>query len=377
MVWLFIKSDVKRYFRDKGNIVMAILCPVIFTFILSNAFGSFMNNKFEISPFSIGYTISDKNPLKNNLNELKKELKKEKITLVETSKSAALKEIGNDKLSGFVEFTDDGYKFYKNDSRSIDTGIFESVLQSISYETGTYTELYKVFAQLKINPSARQGSQSKTLLTVKKLDTIPQPSALTYYGIVMIINILCFTALSSPTLINNDRKLKINQRIALTSINPFAVFTGRVISALTSGVLQISIGISASVLLLRVNFGPKVPLVIGVMLLFSFAVSSFGVMLGYLIKNMAVTRIIVFAGSFFLNFFGGSYVQYIYQSGDTLELMKKTPLYYINRCLVELATQGSSSVLPTALVIIFSTIIGSVLIGAFVYSRREGKLCIN
>lgn len=377
MIWFLIKSDIKRYFRDKAGVAMTIFCPVIFIFILSNAFGSYMNNKFEISPFSIGYTISEKSPLYNNFDDLKKELKKEKITLVETGKSEAMKDIAGDKLSGFVEFTDDGYKFYKNDNRSIESGIFEGVLQSISYTTGTYSEMYKVFEQLGINPAARQGTQSGMLLTVKKLDSIPQPTALTYYGIAMIITTLSFSAFGAPSIINEDRQRKINKRIGLTQIRPLAVFASRMISSSIAGVMQISIGILASIILLQVDYGAKFPLVIGIMLLFSISVSALSTMLGYLIKNIAVSRMIVSAGMTFLNFLGGSYVPYIYTSGIALNLMKKTPFYYINRCLVELASQGSSSVLSTALLIIFGVIIVSGLIGAFAYSRREGRLCAN
>jgi ABC-2 type transport system permease protein len=377
MIWLYIKSDVKRYFRDKGNLVLSIAFPIIFIFILSNAFGSYMNNKFELSPFSVGYTITQKSPIYGSMDEIKKALKNEKITLVSLDKTDALKQISSDKLAGFVEFTDTGYKFYKNGDLSIDSGIFDSVLQSISYSTGTYTEMYKVLAQYKAAPPAQNQIESANLFTVNKLPTIPQPSALTYYGIVMIIQMLCISAIAAPAMIDTDRKSKTNQRVALTKINPFAVFTSRVISSVISGALQISIGIVASILLLKVDYGSKFPLVIGIMLLFSVAMSSVGVMLGYLIKSIAVTRTLVFAFTWVLNFFGGSYMQYIYVNGTLLNIMKKTPLYYVNRSLVELATQGSSSVLPTALIIIFSTIVGSILIGAFVYSKREGRLCAN
>ena len=374
MFWIYLKSDLKRELRDRISLIMMIAFPVILIFILSNAFSSIMSSKFVLTPFSVGYSITQKSVLGGSMDEIQKSLKDVKISLVKTDKATALNEISNNKLAGFVEFTDTGYKFYSNDNMSIDSGIFQSVLQSISYSTGTYTEMYKVLAQYKAAPPQQN---SDTLYTVKKLVAEPFPSSLTYYGIVMLINVLCFAAVGTANMIHDDRQRNINKRVALSKINSYSVFLGRVISSTLSNMLQISAAIICSVLLLNVNFGSKYPQVIGLILLFSVTANSVSIMLGYLLKNMTVTRSIVYALSFFLNFFGGSFMQFYYASGSYLSIMQKTPIYYINRSLVELATRGSSSYLPTAIVIMVSTIAGSLLIGGIAFSRREGKLCNN
>lgn len=374
MFWTFLKSDLKRELRDKVGLIMIIVFPIILIFILSNAFGSLMNSKFVLSPFSVGYSMSQNSTLGGSMSEIQKSLKDVKISLVKTDKSSALKQISDNKLAGYVEFTDAGYKFYSNDNMSIDSDIFQSVLQSISYSTGTYTEMYKILAQYKT--SAPQPT-TRSLFTIKKLEAEPFPSALTYYGIVMLINILCFSAVGTSNMIHDDRQLNISQRIALTKVNPFTVFFGRVVSSTLSNILQISAAIICSVLFLKVNYGSSYPLVIGLVLLFSITANSVGIMLGYLLKNISVTRSIIYALSFFLNFLGGSFMQYFHASGSFLSLIQKTPIYYINRSLVEIATRGSSDVLPTALVIMVSTIAVSLLIGGFAFSRREGRLCNN
>jgi ABC-2 type transport system permease protein len=367
---IYLKNELKIQLRDKVSLVMLIAFPIILIFILSSAFGSMMNNKFELSPFSVGYSISLKSPIAGSMDEIEKSLKDVKITLVKLDRTAAMKEISNNKLAGYVEFTDTGYKFYSNDNTSIDAGIFSSVLQSISYQTGTYTELAKVLAQYRAAPPAQA-----TLFTVEKLPALPFPSALTYYGIVMLISVLCFAATNPSGSIHQNRINNINKRVALTRINPYAVFFGKVVCTTISSIIQISVTILCLVFLLKVNFGSRYPIVIGMILLFAVVVNSVGIMLGYLLKNMAVTRTIIFALSFFLSYFGGCYVQYVYVAGSMLSLMQKDPLYYINRSLVELATRGSSSFTPTALIIMGSTILGSLLIGGVAFSRREGRLC--
>ncbi len=378
MFLVYLKSDLKRQLRDRTGWVMSVIFPLLLIFILSNAFGTLMNKTFELSPFSIGYSVTQKSPLSHSLSGLKKELTSYKITLVETTKADALKHISDNNLAGYIDFTDTGFQYYSNDNMNIDSSIFESVLQSISYSTGTYAESAKVLADYGAKPANSHASgQLGSLLTVNKLAAEPFPSALTYYGLVMLINILCYSAVGTVNMIHEDRQLGINRRIGLTRIGPLAVFWGRIISSTLMNLMQIGATMLMSTLLLGVNYGSQYPFVIALVLLFAVTANSVSIMLGYLVRNAAISRTLIYAISFFLNFFGGSYTQYLYASGRLLRMMQDTPLYYINRCLVEIATRGSSSMLPDALTIMLSSIVISLVIGGVAFSRMEGRLCNN
>jgi ABC-2 type transport system permease protein len=377
MLWLFAKNDLKRFFRDKMGMFMLIIFPVLLIFILSSAFSSTMNKSFKLEPFSVGYSITQNSPLYGSINTITDGLIKQKITLIKMDKGSALREITNRKLAGYVEFSGNSYIFHKSDDMKISASIFESILSSISYTTGTYSGMYKYFADNKIKPNDNQNinSASKNLLQIEKIKVEPAPSSMQYYGIVMLINTLTFSLVAGAAIINNDRKRRVNLRIGLTKVSPIIIFFARTLSSVVTSMLQITIAIIASILLLKVDFGTHYIQVFLLILLYSATVSTLGVALGYLIKSLSITRTIVFAASFFLNFFGGSYTPYVFAVDDFLSLMKKTPLYYINRSLVEITTKGYSNLVSTAVTIEVSVIVISLLIGILAYSRREARLC--
>ncbi len=377
-LWLVLKNDIKRSFRDKVGWIMMVLFPIIMIFILSSAFGSIMNKNFKMEPFTVGYSIANDSPLSNSLPKIISDLKKEKITLEGMQKDSAIKDVNSGSIAGYVEFSKSGYTFYKNDGTSISAGIFESILKSISYSTGTYTELAKKLNELKLNGDKfNMPPDGKSYAEVKKLDVPAFPSSLDYYGVVMIVNTIAFGIVMGPSLINYDRKRRASLRMSLTPTNPFVFFTAKLVCSFIMSIVQIAVVVVSSRLLLGVTFGPNPLLVIGVLMLFAIAANAFGVMLGYLFSNIGITRMIIFMAAFFFNYFGGSYMQYLYVDDNTLNIMKKFPLYYINRAMVEVTTTGSSSVLSTAILIISVMFLISVPLGALIYSRKEAKVCMQ
>ena len=89
--------------------------------------------------------------------------------------------------------------------------------------------------------------------------------------------------------------------------------------------------------------------------------------------NIVVTIIAVFAAVWFAGFFGGSFETYMY-SVHPMEVKLASPIYHINRSLVELSCMGHSDYISSAcfysIAIIVVCSIVAVIAGTL---RKRGK----
>ena len=139
--------------------------------------------------------------------------------------------------------------------------------------------------------------------------------------------------------------------------------------AVTIGTMTITILVCIG--LFDIAWG-NIPWSILILLLAIFAAISFGLFLYYLFDNLAVSIVGLFTIVWLMGFAGGSFETYMFSSCP--EWIKHlSPIYYINRTLVEYSCMGKSDyTMPCILYMIVLTVIctaGALLIGRM----RRGK----
>ena len=91
-----------------------------------------------------------------------------------------------------------------------------------------------------------------------------------------------------------------------------------------------------------------------------------------LFDNMAVAIVSMFMILWFMGFVGGSFETYMYSS--VLDTIKElSPLYYLNRTLVELSTMGESNYLKPCVIYMLAMVIICVPVGILLTGRRKEK----
>ncbi len=363
-------SDVKRRLRSKIDLIMILVFPLVMIFILSNAFSKIMDKEFTLEPFTVGYSIHEDNLLARELPSIRDELSGSGITLLEIDETQGRAMVADGAIAGYVNFGANDTKYIKSPTLTVSADVFEGILQQIVYETGTYVAGYR-YAHARGMTELPQATQET--LPARQLDVEPMPTSTQYYGVAMIVNNIVFVIVGAPMLISEDRKRRANIRMALSGANPFAIFFSRVFSMMAFGVLSTAVVMIGAKLLLNIDFGSQWATLAAVIMGFTVLAYTFGVMVGYAIKNMALAQTIVFLFGFLCNFMAGCYQPYMYANDSLLRLMEYTPVYYILRAAVELSTKGESAYLGTAAAIIGIGTVACTALGLLFYRKTEGK----
>ncbi len=379
MLFTLVKNNTKLLIRSKVGFIFMCLLPIALIFILTSAFSGYMGEKVEIESFSVGYSITSKSYTKDYFDVLKKEFEGQGMFLTLMDKEEGIKALASDKIVSYIVLGDELCTIYNKEGIDIKAMIFESSLQAGMAPLDGFKIVRNYTAERQMNLDVQRSFQwdelSKrsrlSLIKREKLAADPVPKAKDYYGIVQIIFIIWFGVSSAVTLSTIERKNKILARISLTNVRPITLFLGKFIPNSISTSIQVGIAIIVSTLLLKVNWGEYPALSFGLLLMQVMAVSAFGTMLTVMIKNSTIITLFMYMGAFTFGFIGGSFQTYMYNFIDE-RIVRLSPLYYMNRTLVELSTKGESAYLMTTFIMLLIIIIVSVSIGlSLMYIRRE------
>lgn len=168
---------------------------------------------------------------------------------------------------------------------------------------------------------------------------------------------------------NEERKCGFKKRISLTNASPLIIMLGRIIPVTILVAIQVLIASIASTILMGVNWGPNIIISVLIIMLEIVASTSVGLAVSMVIKNQVITNVLIIVASFFMGFIGGSFQTYMYNFVSE-KVSGVSPLYYLNRTLVEFATSGSSAYTMKAVLYMAVLIVLSLIIGTFMQSRE-------
>lgn len=327
MIGYLIKNNIKLMLRNKWIIVVMLLGPVFVIAILSSAFEDLMKSYEEVDAFYVGYSVEQPGIFADYMEQIKEAGEESDIVFTEYPEGNPEELMHKNGLAGFVEFGNDRYVLYQSSDYKIEGITLEYFIS-------------RIIGQAAGN-MLQADAAPKMDLPVKELDYMPAVNSKDYYGIVYIVYFIWCGIVCISGVLSSEKKNGISKKFQVSPVSGTNLFLSKWIpcAAVIAG------GMTVTVLVCVWMFGIKwgnILWSILILLLAVMAATAFELFIYYIFENLAVTIVVVFTVVWIMGFVGGSFETYMFSSIP--EWIKRlSPIYYIDRVLVEYSCMGESS----------------------------------
>lgn len=344
MLFTSIKNNLKLILRNKVLIISMMLAPVGVMWVLSGVFEDMLHIYSETDTMQIAYSVDDDSPYKGFLDQMKNENSMEGIEInrYQVDETQIESVIKNNDIAAFLLIGSDSYTIYEYNKYKNQLGIIENVI------TTMFEEIQNIS---KMDIEKKKVSYSE----IVTIDVIPMPSSFDYYGIIELTYFAMCGVVTISMVVGSERKNRIIRRMQVARVSNFKVYLAKLIPC----TLGISIELIGAMVLSHIIVGNRFgnyPETIGILFLLAVASSAYGILALHIVKNLAVSVIIVFSSVWFMGFYGGSFQNYMMNTAPDI-FVKLSPMYYVNRTLVEFRTMGHSSYALPAVCILIGMIV--------------------
>lgn len=354
---IIIKNNLKLMLRNKIMIFAVIVSPVLVVAALSNAFHNLLDQAENANEFEVGYQMTENSLFSEYEEILHSQLEEEGISLRKYNGEVPEKIVEDGQVEVFIDFGDEDYHIYGADKNELQVRAIQCVM---------FLMTENVKAYLNGPPSVQKD------LEVKELATTETAGAQDYYSIIEVVYFLSLCVIFLSMIIQAEKGNHILARFRVGNAGNAVLYFGKMIPCvLMAWAIQILITGGLVTVMFDVTWGK--PLIsILILCLEAAAFTAFGMIFMLLFRNMAVSIGSMFMFLWFMGFFGGTYETYMYSSVPDA-IKELSPLYYLNRTLVELSTMGESSYLVPCIVYMLVMIIICVPVGILLTGRRKEK----
>lgn len=348
MFLALIKKEYKQFTRNKGNVFMLFLFPIILITVLSAGLKDMMNDSDvfkEDGNSSIVYYTSDENCKYN-------EGFKQFIDGVEDSISVEFKntesldsvkeEVDNYKALAYINVTDNGFDFYSSaKGEKSKTKIFKSILNSVidKYAAMTTIGEYNPRAFMNFVQNQYDSYLQKTEDDTKDL------SSSEYYTFAELGLIILYVSTTVAESVYREKSLTTINRIRLSKVKEGALIASKVFFGTIISLVQTFVVYIYSTFALNVDWGKSTFKFILMFVALGFFVSALGAVLGILANNWEGVSGTLNGIIIAVCFLGGCYcpLQNIISIPVANKLMNLSPTYWINNSVGSLLRDVDSN----------------------------------
>ena len=351
-MWILIKNNIRLLLRDRVNLTLLCLLPFFMMGILGVAFPYITGEALKVGNFEIGYSASNAPQWFANFKEEAQALN---IQCIDLTKEKGIERVNEGKSAGFIGFQGEDYTLYRSHQMTFNQLIIEELL-----------EQYK-------GSAIEEGDYSQKVATIKLQKSLI-PSSKDYYGIVETVLAIWLSMYLPICLENKERKNAIYKRINPKNLGTLELLGARWLSTLVCTLLEVGFIILVEACFFQIQWGQRWPLSMGLLFLGILAANSLGTLLSVLIRTSLISYVVVYISTWFYGFLGGNCQSYMVKLLPE-KVMSYSPLYFMNRTLVELSYKGSSRYFGKTLFIFISLAIVSCFISFIAMNdqlNREG-----
>ena len=350
---VIIKNYLKLIFRNKVMIIVVPIATVLVVAALANAFHTLLDTNDDVADFKMGYEIQEDSKYAFIEDIMMSSFEEQGVETVEYEHGNPEDLISNGSVDVYVTFDRDSYHIYGDDKKEFQVRIVQYVLFNVDKSMDTmFTD------------------SSSNNVSISSLETIKTSEAENYYGIIEIVYFLSLCTVFLSLIFQTERQSSIGIRFCVAKAGSFTRYMSKYISCLVIAVLIQVFLVSGIVLLLfDVTMGNPV-VFFGILILTAIAFTAFGLVFFLLFNNMAVSIGLLFMTLWFAGFVGGTFETYMY-TAITEPIKRLSPLYYVNRTLVETSVNGSSSYLMPCIVVLLAMTVICMLLGIFITSLKK------
>ena len=355
-VGIIIKNNLKLMLRNKIMIFVVIVGTVLVVAALSNAFHNLLDQAENEDEFEVGYQMTENSLFAEYEERLYSQLEENGVSFIRYNGVMPSKIVEEGQVQVFIDFDDEDYHIYGGSKNELQ-------VRTIQYIMFLITERAKAY---------RNGAVSVEDLEVKELAATRTAGAQDYYSIIEIVYFLSLCVVFLSVIIQSEKGNHIPARFRVGNAGDGVLYLGKMIPCVLMAVgTQILITGGLVTVLYDVDWGKPLTSFL-ILCLEAVAFTAFGMVFMLLFDNMAVAIGSMFMILWFMGFVGGSFETYMYSSvPDTIKEL--SPLYYLNRTLVELSTIGESNYLKPCVIYMLAMVIICVPVGILLTGRRKEK----
>ncbi len=361
MIRYLVKNNFKLMMRSATNILLYIVTPIILVAMLSSAFGDMMEKYESGDSVKAGYRL-EAAAGSEIIDYIKPVAEEENINLYEYSDGDIEKLIREEELAGFVVFEEDGgYTIYENDAEKYGAKALEYMIT---------TFLTRSAAEI-MTAAGGVGESGEVELVLEKASFMEPIDAVDYYGIIEVVYFGWCAIVCGAGIFTAEKKYHIGKKLEVSGLSGVKLYLAKFIPMVL--VVSVSSIISALITILVFGVHWGAPLLSFLIVVLSAAASTaFGLMVYSITQNTVVTIIGVFAVVWFMGFWGGSFETYMFSSHPQI-LKDISPIYHVNRALVELSCMGHSDYVVSSIVFTLGIMVICSLVAVLTGTIRRGK----
>ena len=349
-IFTLTKNYLKLIFRAKSVIIITIVGALVVIAALTNVFHTLLDQAETGEDFTIGYEMSEDSKYSYAEEYIKEGFEDEGLTVVKYDNADPEKLIRDGSIDVFIDFGEDSYSIMGRSNAEIDARIVQYVLYNVDHIMNGDT------ASISVNTGSIEAAE--------------QADADTYYCIVQTMYFASLCSVFLCLIYITERRQNIGIRFRSSTASGVHTYLGKLIAcALTTWLSMVLITGGLVLFLFDIKLGHPV-LSVAIMLFTTLAFIAFGMLFFIIFRNTAASIGLLFVVIWFWGYVGGCFETYMLSSvSQTVKQL--SPLYYVNRTLVELSVNGSSDYLkPCLTVLTFMTVV-SIGLGMFITAKKK------
>ena len=371
MIEIIIK-ETKEFLRDKSNVFYFLIFPILLVFLLGNLLNNSDMAEEAIGSVRIHYMIETKEPAVILAIEgfVQGVSDQQNILFQKTEDIDLSKELaGNDEIDGVVLFTGHTLETAFPLEIQIYEGTNRIKNRTISAIMNGFSQVNKaVNVIVKNNPQALVSSLNDEVDLIIEKDLGINRTMLDYYAITMLVMISFMSIMLGAMCFMGERQDKTIRRLKIAPISQAKLFLSKVLGLLPQIVMQIAIHMATSVLIFGANYASNMLDNLYLFLMFfilTFTIVTIGAVYGLCVNvnPMAVAMPILWT----MMFISGTYSKEIFIDG----ISQFMPVYKVQEAAFDLAIFGRYDKINSVILVCILISIIMLMIGAFVFSRRE------
>lgn len=361
MLWTMTKNNFKLMYRSFYMLILVTIAPIIVIAALSNAFDELLQTGYEAENVKIGYAAEDGSMLDTFLRNGDASLQESGIQLQPYSEAEGRSLLSTGEIDVLMVESADGIAICTLDEADFAVAMCRYLLDRF------YTEYGNGYHEAMLGNMQTDGEKPEVSLPTEVLEGIKLADAKSYYGIAETVYFLWAGMLFLTAVVQSERKNRISQRYIAAPTNRFTIYLAKFIPCFFISVLSTCVSVA-----LGIVFGAKWgnPLgTVAILLLNIAAGVAFGMLIIYVVKNLTAAIVLFFTMIWGMGFVGGSFETYMF-SRIPQWIKELSPIYYVNRTLIEFSTMGHSAYTSRAVGYLICVILVCALFGCLLMNRR-------
>lgn len=336
-----LKKEIKLFARDRINLVMLFVFPIVLVTVLGYALDGLMRSDFDIfEDGKIYYTVDGKSDYEKGFDMFRDAFKKEfdDVSFIEANDiDKAKSDVKNNKAYALITIDKDGYEYYRNPtgedmSSKVFRGIFEGVLDDYSLVELTSEK----------NPAMIQSILDRKIKDYTKDIKVGTHSisSLDYYTFAELALIILYVSAVVGESVVNEREYQTINRIKMSEKGHVVGTLAKVTLGILVGIIQVIVVYIYSTIVLDSRWGDNlVPIIVNLMFFILFS-SMLGLFIATISKDGKSMNSLLNSLTIILCLFGGAYAPLSVLKSipgiSTLTLF--SPVYWVISSLISIST---------------------------------------